>query len=103
MLGRVFWIIFAHFLADFPLQGEYLAREKCSSYLILAAHCMIYTGVLAAALVALKVLVPWKVCLLFVTHVSMDQMKCRFFKSSGWGLWVDQAYHILIAILVVLC
>lgn len=97
-----FWIVFAHFLADFPLQGEYLAREKCSNYLLLFAHCMIYTGVLAAAMVYLQVLVPWKICLLFVTHLSMDQIKCKLFPSS-WGLWVDQAYHILFAILVVLC
>lgn len=46
-MNWLIWILFAHFVADFIGQSDYMAKGKSSSNLILAYHIVVYTGLLA--------------------------------------------------------
>ncbi len=98
----IFWLIFAHLLADYPLQGEFLATMKGKNYIVLLSHAGIWTGTICIALVLLHV--PFNffdVAFLFVIHSLADLMKAKpigFYKHLnplGWGLFIDQMIHVL--------
>ena len=40
-------------------------------------HCIIWTGIICLALIALGLFASWKIPFLFVGHYLMDNLKCR--------------------------
>lgn len=86
-------MIFAHMLADYPLQGDFLSRAKNHTaplpgvpwYQALAAHSAIHAGavflITGSALLALAE---------FVIHAVTDYAKCAGRISYN----ADQAIHI---------
>lgn len=98
MIELLLALIVAHFLADYPLQGDFLAsaktrvgREAMGAH-ALTAHAAIQGGVcgLAAALLGH----PWMLVLLIVagTHWLIDLGKIR----DWYGINTDQAAHGLV-------
>ena len=93
-------LLFAHLLADYPLQGDFLAKMKGQRLLLMLTHCGIWTGCIAVAghLCGLMVL-PWMVAILFVGHFGIDDFKAGGHYGNadplGWPLWVDQVAHII--------
>jgi hypothetical protein len=87
-------LLAGHFLADFPLQGEFLALGKNRNTDIgrqwwpwaLPGHAMIHAGfvlvITGSALFAL---------LEFVLHTLIDWAKCE----DVIGMHADQAFHVL--------
>ena len=91
-------LIGAHFLADYPLQGDFLSKAKNRNSLIkgvpwyqaMVAHCFIQ-----AAAVALITGIWWLVIVEFVIHFLTDMAKCDTLISYN----VDQGIHVLCKIL----
>lgn len=92
--SMLFLMIGGHFLADYPLQGDFLARGKNHRaplpgvpwYQCLVAHCMIQ-GLVLFFVTGNLVLALFEVA----AHLAID-----FGKSDGWyGFNFDQVMHIL--------
>ncbi|SRR5258708_6112284 len=83
-----------HFLADFPLQGDYLSSMKGKSWEHLFYHCATYTGVFVIFAHAS----PWAALALFVPHMVIDALKARY-KVIPW-LWLDQLLHVLTILII---
>lgn len=91
--GLLFAFLIVHALADFPLQGEYLAREKvrgaadCKQSWIIAltAHALIHSG--GVWWVSGSMILG---CVEVVLHWGID-----FGKGEGkFGLVTDQLLHV---------
>jgi hypothetical protein len=103
-----------HFLCDFPLQGDFLARGKNHNaqlpgvpwQLCLVAHATIHAG-------AYSLLVPLEwAALVGWLHLLVDYAKCEgWFDSLGARLglipgpsrrafWIDQSLHVLVLVLL---
>lgn len=95
-----FWLLFAHFLGDLPLQGEWVCKEKGKEPLFMFGHCIIWTGIVSLALIALGSMAFWKIPFLFIGHYFMDSLKCHAFKKTLFSheekMWVygDQLFHL---------
>ncbi|MCP1354635.1 DUF3307 domain-containing protein [Aneurinibacillus migulanus] len=101
--------LFAHLLADYPLQGEFLATMKGKNFIVLFSHAGIWTGVIATTAYLLGFNVTYlDITLLFVVHAIADYAKARpigFYKKLnplGLGLLVDQLIHVLQILLLIL-
>lgn len=97
----LFWLVAGHFVADYPLQGDFLARGKNHTAPIagvpwqqcLLAHAFIHGGMVALITghVGLGLL---EVAL----HAWIDFGKCQ----KIFGFNIDQALHIVCKIIYVL-
>lgn len=93
MIELVALMIFAHFLADYPLQGDFLANGKnrtkpipgISFYHPLTAHAVIHGGFVGLITGSL-----WLGIAETVIHWITDDAKCRGKISYN----TDQAIHI---------
>ena len=91
-------LIFAHLLADYPLQGDFLSAQKGKNWLLMTTHCGIWTGCICIA----GHFLGWQVStpiafFLFGTHFAIDEAKCsgRFGKDAlGRALQIDQLLHL---------
>jgi hypothetical protein len=116
-----FWFVVGHCLADYPLQGDFLARAKDRHnksmgffpwQVALAAHALIHAGFVAALTGSIALGMAE-----FVAHCIIDFAKCEKW-LGGWtktlvlnpydpahmvpeqrALWIDQALHIACKIL----
>lgn len=92
-METLFYLLAAHALCDFPLQGDYLSRGKNHKqplpgtpwWLPLAAHALIHGG--AVALVTGNVFLG--VCETAL-HATIDYFKC----DGKIGYVEDQAAHV---------
>jgi len=86
-------LIFAHALADYPLQGDFLARGKNRTAPIheipwqhpMAAHSIIHGGFVGAITGSLLLGIAEA-----VAHAMIDDAKCR----GRFGYHADQALHV---------
>lgn len=89
----LFWLIVAHCVCDYPLQGDFLSRAKNHTspiagvpwWIALIAHAAIHAG--AVALITGSTFLALAE---FVLHVYIDYMKCGGLTSFR----TDQALHI---------
>ena len=106
------WLIFAHFIADWSLQSDWIAQNKGKYWFVMFAHCAVWTGLVCAFYAAFvrndgrletatMSVDPWKISFLFVGHFICDSWKCIVYKrkpfcqqETYWHLYVDQAWHI---------
>lgn len=103
-----------HFIADFPLQREYMLRKTLAGWRFLApltVHC----GVHALGTLVITLLVDpskcWLAALDFVTHFVMDRIKSgprylgRYNDISRPAFWncfgIDQMVHHLTSYLII--
>ena len=94
-------LILCHFLADYPLQGDKMAVEKCPGKDVtldwrwwLSAHAGTHGFV-----VALLTGIPLLGVAEMVAHSLIDFGKCRL----GYKLIVDQALHWCCKVIWVVC
>lgn len=89
----LFLLVFAHMLADYPLQGDFLAQAKNRNTKLgmmfwphaLAAHSIIHGG-----FVLLLTASIWLALAEILIHAATDWLKCEMRISLN----VDQAIHI---------
>lgn len=95
-------LLFAHLLADYPLQGDFLAKMKGENVIVLISHAGIWTGCIAIAGYLIGFDVNYiDVSLLFFVHAIADYLKAN---SKLWyknldalkcGLLSDQLIHVI--------
>jgi len=96
-MENLLWVLFAHYLADYPLQGPFLAETKGKYFSSLLAHSIIYALTISLCFKILGVYTVWKVLVLFITHMIIDYDKARNgHKNPRVYLFIDQTLHVLI-------
>lgn len=93
LLTLLFLLIFAHALADYPLQGDFLAQAKNRNTPVgklfwphaLAAHSFIHGGFVLLLTGSL-----WLALAETLIHAATDWLKCE----NRISLHADQAIHI---------
>lgn len=95
-------LVFAHLLADYPLQSDFLANMKGKNHIVLVSHAGIWTGTILVAVHLLGFDVTlFDVVTLFTVHAIADYLKAKpvgVYKkldSLKGGLLLDQSVHIL--------
>ena len=126
--GMLFLVMFGfHCLADYPLQGEFLAVNKSKNLFVLLCHCATYAIVVTLGFLFLDykssfVLDNWLVVyiVLFASHILIDITKCNVRKqiqkdypdlnvegTKGHKIdvrtyYIDQAAHMVIILILLL-
>lgn len=93
-MTELFWLVIGHAVADYPLQGDFLAKGKNHRlplpgvpwWVCLTAHAAIHAGAVAAATGSVSL-----GCAEFVAHCAIDYGKC----DGRFGFVADQALHIV--------
>lgn len=99
---------FKHFIADFPLQREYMLKKVSPNWdfiLPLATHCLVHSGMTLSICLLVNPHLWWLSLVDFVVHFIMDRIKSgpkylgRFNDKSKPGFWnclgFDQMIHHL--------
>ena len=92
-------LVFAHALADYPLQGDFLARGKnphtripgAPWQILLSAHALIHAGFVALLTGSVTLgMLEW------FAHVTIDIVKCEgTFGQGERAFTIDQGFHIM--------
>lgn len=95
-----------HFVADFPLQREYMLRKTLSGWefvLPLSVHCLVHSALTLAILIWFRPELWWLALFDFAVHFVMDRVKSgpkylgRYHDKSKPGFWnalgFDQMIH----------
>jgi len=94
-------VLLAHYIADYPLQGEFLAQTKGKYWYSLFVHSMIYSLSVCLCFKLLGVFLIWKFIVLLISHLIIDYVKSNAKnkeKALTSYLYVDQSLHIVIAL-----
>lgn len=88
---NLIYLMTAHYLADFPLQGDFVAKYKAPRsadfwFHVMIGHCAIHGG-----FVALITQRPWLGIAEFAAHFVFDCLKCERKLTFNQ----DQALHII--------
>ncbi len=110
MPDLLFFLLLGHFLGDFALQTDVMARDKGCSQSVLSKHVAMYTLTIGVALaVGLYLsgsdafLTPTTAAVLivvFVEHWIQDFSKPALFNAGKQGFFIDQALHVLVLFIV---
>ena len=90
-------LVWLHFVADYPLQGEFLANFKGKYDYLLFCHCIMWAGTISAGLVYLGIFCYWKFAMLLIGHFVIDRWKARKENKTHAltrDLWIDQLLHM---------
>lgn len=96
MMEIIFIFLFLHALADYPLQGDFLANFKGKNWVCMIAHCLIWSGVIYLGLKYYGIAQDWHIPFLFFGHLLIDKWKCSRSgngKELGQDLVIDQLLH----------
>lgn len=121
-------LLFAvHCLADFPLQGDYLEKNKRKSLYLLTCHCVMYSAIVWAGYCLItdtsfdtqfsRIIF----LVIFISHLLIDFGKCyainsliterlnstitnsKFHRLEATLNKFDQLFHIIILFLIYFC
>lgn len=100
-MNDILFLFFVHIIADWGLQNPWMAENKGKHWIVMLAHCLIWTGCLCIAMEYLGVYVLWKCLFLLFGHYLIDSWKCRVYAKTPLcqqvnlkHLYIDQALHI---------
>jgi hypothetical protein len=106
-MAELFWLIFLHLLADYPLQGQFISDFKGKNQIIMFTHVWIWTGFICLGFYLLNIpFTNLEVVFLFTVHYIADILKAKnlwFYKKLnplGSGLLVDQLIHVAQIVIV---
>lgn len=93
MLEIIYKLFLCHFIGDYVLQTDYLAKTKGENWWHMIAHCMAYTTAFIFCFGF-----GWEILLLFLSHLIIDSLKVRANKkegnTKGINYIADQLLHI---------
>ena len=104
-MNNILLIILGHYIADYPLQGNFLATTKGSNWYSLLAHSIIYALVISLCLEIIGIFVIWKLAILLISHLIIDKIKTMAkdkSKQLTTYLYIDQVLHITINIILLI-
>ena len=99
----IYWLVAAHFIGDYVLQTEYIAREKCKNWYVMSVHCFLYSAAVLATFIWTGLIGSYSGFLsaenvffiLYFSHAILDNLKCHIFPKK-YAMFIDQAGHFLI-------
>lgn len=105
------WLLIAHYIADWGLQNDFVAKNKGNYWIIMFSHCFIWAGCVSIALQYLGIFTLTKFIFLFIGHWIMDKIKMVFIyapcskskedeKYNLSLLYVDQLWHFIQCVIV---
>lgn len=102
MIQQLILALGTHYIADFPLQGDFVAQMKGKRWYILFAHGLINAFCFAVLLLFLGRYADWKPIVVLITHMVIDKWKSSQPKDDAhWHLiYYDQFLHVFINILL---
>lgn len=83
-----------NYIADYPLQGEWMSVAKKTDDYVLYVHSMIWAGVMSLGLYYLGILALWKFVFLFAGHFVCDRWKARKKNATHDDWMIDQTWHV---------
>ena len=92
MIANIIKVIMCHFVGDYSMQTEYMAREKGKDWYVLFAHCVCYCVPFAIVYGC-----DINILLLLIFHFVADAAKARYHLMS---IWEDQVFHLWVAFLL---
>lgn len=98
-MENILYIVLAHYICDYPLQGSFLAKTKDKYISSLWAHSVIYGLGMAMVFKLIGVFAIWKAFVLVMSHFLIDYKKGHAknkSKSLTTYLYIDQALHLII-------
>lgn len=102
-MDNILWLLLGHYVLDYPLQSDFLARTKGEYWYSLLAHSMIYGLGIAFVFKLLGVFTIWKACILVGAHIIIDYKKATAkdkTKALTSYLYIDQALHLIINLIL---
>ncbi len=94
MVEIIFVLLVCHFLGDYVLQTDFLARTKGGNLWHMIAHCVLYTMPFYCVFG-----LGWHILALFISHFITDISKARWHTISYLQ---DQFIHITILAFMVM-
>lgn len=97
-MEKIYTFLFLHALADYPLQGDFLAKFKGTNTIAMTAHCLIWAGMIWIGLLFYGIDVVWHFPFLFFGHMAIDYWKCSRAgngKELTTDLLIDQWLHFV--------
>lgn len=104
-MNNILLILLGHYIADYPLQGSFLATTKGDNWYSLFAHSVIYSLTIGLCLYYIGVYALWKIAILIISHYAIDKIKTMAkdkSKQLTTYLYIDQALHITINIILLI-
>lgn len=86
MIELLYKLFACHFVGDYVLQTDFLAKSKGSNLWHMIAHCVLYTVPFAIVFE-----IDWRIAVVLATHIIVDNLKARWNKI---GYVTDQLLHI---------
>ena len=86
MIELIYKLIVCHFIGDYVLQIDYIARTKGDNWWHLIVHCFLYTVPFAILFG-----VDWRLGVILGLHIVVDSLKARL-KRIGYV--TDQVIHL---------
>lgn len=87
MIATIYKLMLCHFLGDYVLQTDFLAKTKGENWWHLIAHCVLYTAPFCF------IGLDWRIAVLFLSHIIIDSAKARYKKINYAS---DQLLHIAV-------
>jgi len=97
-MNLIFTFLVLHAIADYPLQGDFLAQFKGKNWIAMIAHCLIWSGLIYFGLQYFGLDKLWHIPFLFFGHLVIDKWKCSRSgngKELGSDLVIDQLLHFV--------
>lgn len=98
MIATFAALLFAHALADFPLQSDRMAATKRRPGVLLLHGAI----VLVTAQAALGRVDAWELLALAAAHIAIDAIKANLLPDRLWSFMVDQGAHLATILAVAL-
>ena len=87
----IYKLILCHFVGDYVLQNDFIAKTKGTNWWHLIAHCFLYSLPFYLAFGF-----DWRLCVILVSHLIIDPLKARWNKINYYQ---DQLFHVAVMIL----
>lgn len=86
LIQKLYELLACHFIGDYVLQIDFLAKTKGSNWWHLIAHCVLYSVPFAIVFG-----IDWRLCIIIAFHFIVDALKARYKKI---GYVTDQTLHL---------
>lgn len=91
MIEILYKLIVCHFVGDYVLQIDFLAKTKGTNWWHMIAHCFLYTIPFYLAFGF-----DWRLAVVLGTHLIIDSLKARWNKINYVH---DQIFHVVVMII----
>lgn len=88
LIQKLYELLACHFIGDYVLQIDFLAKTKGENWWHLLAHCVLYSVPFAILFG-----IDWRIALIIITHIVIDALKARYKKIN---YLTDQVLHLII-------